>query len=134
MRAITQGLSRSATTNPSISKLHRLFSSFLDLCSPLLQRNCDISQTQSLLSSIIGDAPVDTSHTQLETQPLSDSTHGVNLGQEQQSNAIGQNVPYQAEETAYGTDLVWELFDSQPWLGWMEWDNTYNTGAPLSFN
>ncbi|KAJ5565054.1 hypothetical protein N7513_001296 [Penicillium frequentans] len=134
MRAITQGLQGSATTNPSIYKLHRLFSSFLDLCSPLLQRNYDISQTQSLLSSILGDAPADRSHTQLGNQLLSDNTHGVNPGQEQQRSSIGQTASYQAEETAWGTDLVWELFDSQPWLGWMEWDNTYNAGAPLSYD
>ncbi|KAJ5810305.1 uncharacterized protein N7503_002523, partial [Penicillium pulvis] len=134
MRAITQGLQGSATTNPSISKLHRLFSSFLDLCSPLLQRNYDISQTQSLLSSILGNSPADRCHTQLENQPLSDNTDGVNLGQAQQRSSVGQNASYQDEETAWGTDLVWELFDSQPWLGWMEWDNTYNAGASLSFD
>lgn len=125
MRVITEGLSNVATINPSVAKLHRLFSSFVNLCSTLVQNNHETSEAQSLLSSARGGVSADRAQVQLETRRFDEGNIlNADLGQTQRGDFHGQEIFYQSVEPEWCNDLMSELFDSQPWLGWIECDNT----------
>jgi hypothetical protein len=117
IKNVTDDLHQFAEANASIGKLYKLFSKFLDLCSPLIKGNPDHSQPEQPEVSEIG--PTDKlgqagPYTDIFGRPADQAT-GLQSTEPTQSDPA---TPRAVE--GWDDSLVWELFDNQPSLGWAE--------------
>lgn len=126
MREVTQGLSPFLDRNIPVSKLHRLCTKFLTLCSPMTQSHLAISRCQSLPDLDLSDDT--TRHMQCQVHSSHENKIGEsNNGQIHTNQLQGVHEHLnKSEESTSGEDAMWELFLAQPWLGWAEWDSLSN--------
>lgn len=131
MTAITEALLRFVDTHPPTAKLHKLFSAFLNLCSPLIQkegqsyfpRPLSVNSTQSVPSCIAWRPQPCQANTQSGILPMQQGLPTIsNFGQTQVDGSQCQSPDNLVVENLWNDELFWELFQSQPWLGWMESD------------
>ncbi|KAJ5820297.1 transcriptional regulator family: Fungal Specific TF [Penicillium riverlandense] len=115
IKNITDDLHQFVGANPSIDKLYRLFSKFLDLCAPLIQLKPALPRPERPSPAVSAATTLDniirTDGVQME--------RGVDF-----LGPAATTTTNQAWTTPPGWDdsLVWELFDNQPSLGWAESD------------
>lgn len=113
IKNITDDLHQFVGANPSIDKLYRLFSKFLDLCAPLIQMKPGQPRPQRPAPAVSAAVTLDNTR-----------TDGVQM--EREADFLGPAATTSTNQawTPPGWDdsLVWELFDNQPSLGWAESD------------
>jgi hypothetical protein len=114
IKNITDDLHQFVGANPSIDKLYRLFSKFLDLCAPLIQMKPAQPRPERPSPAVSAAVTLDNTR-----------TDGAQM--ERDIDLLGPAATTstnQAWTTPPGWDdsLVWELFDNQPSLGWAESD------------
>ncbi|KAJ5632866.1 transcriptional regulator family: Fungal Specific TF, partial [Penicillium lividum] len=129
IKEITGNLRQFAKANASIGKLYGLFSKFLDLCAPLIKERDIWSSSEDTESSFPGGVTGGRGPAQLSpyTEMFSRaSDHALdtlpNPGPSRAVSDVPQSVP---SVEGWGDNLMWELFDNQPSLGWAEselWD------------
>lgn len=124
MAEVTKGVSRFVEIHPAIAEIHKLFSAFLGMISPLIHNRPNLS-----LSQAIPDAETQgNEHTNIPSMvtqyppPSIDNSLGSNLAQEGGSDLQGQGIVGQDGQVAPGDEVLWDLIDYQPWLGWMRSD------------
>ncbi|RAH59525.1 hypothetical protein BO85DRAFT_510316 [Aspergillus piperis CBS 112811] len=118
MHETTRGLHRFIDTNPPISKLYHLFTTFLNLCSPLMQGDGSVN-TMAM--------PLD--ETNLTTMPSSSGAE-VSIPQVDADNYIYDSATRSGivDDGAIDPNMVsnwnnaqmWELFGVQPSLEWVD--------------
>ncbi|KAJ5918386.1 transcriptional regulator family: Fungal Specific TF [Penicillium verhagenii] len=128
IKEITGNLRQFAKANASIGKLYGLFSKFLDLCTPLIREKNAWSSSEGTVSDFPGTlsgrvpalgAPYAevfsrTTEGTLNTLPCPSPGSAVSV--------VPQSIP---SVEGWNDNLMWELFDNQPSLGWAEselWD------------
>ncbi|KAJ5772212.1 transcriptional regulator family: Fungal Specific TF [Penicillium odoratum] len=129
IKEITGNLRQFAKANASIGKLYGLFSKFLDLCTPLIKERDIWSSSEETEPSFPGGVTGGREPAQLSpyTEMFSRaSDHALNTlpnpGPSRAVSDVPQSVP---SVEGWGDNLMWELFDNQPSLGWAEselWD------------
>ncbi|KAE8156866.1 hypothetical protein BDV40DRAFT_280137 [Aspergillus tamarii] len=124
MAEVTKGVSRFVEIHPAIAEIHKLFSAFLGMISPLIHNRPNLP-----LSQTIPDAETQgNEHTNISSMvtqyppPSIDNSLGSNLAQEGGSDLPGQGIVSQDGQVAPGDEVLWDLIDYQPWLGWMRSD------------
>lgn len=115
MAAVVKGMSRFVQQHPSINELHALFSNFLRLSGPVVQ-----SQLESLVpgpnfaenrrESVLTDG---NNRLAPQTAALDDILLRSNRNLQEESSSIQPDLD---------NDLMWDLLDFQPWLGWSKSD------------
>ncbi|PWY89625.1 hypothetical protein BO94DRAFT_565393 [Aspergillus sclerotioniger CBS 115572] len=118
MRDTTKGLYRFIDSNPAIAKLYHLFTTFLALCSPLVQGESDsispiymppdlttVPEFQPNVALETGIPPVDTS--------MFDSSR---------LDVVGDSV-IDPMISAWNNAQMWDLYDIQPSLEWVDSGN-----------
>lgn len=132
MATVTKGVSRFVEMHPSVAEIHKLFSAFLRMVGPLVDNrsNHPLSQPNSDAAT---ERNEHTSITSTSTQyPPADIDNSINSNADQEGGIYlpDQGIANQDEPIAPDDELVWDLIDSQPWLGWMRSDAL--TGSPMS--
>jgi len=124
MAAVTKGILRFVEMHPSIAEIHKLFSAFLGMVGPLIH-----NRPNPPISQPIPDAATQgnehTNITSMATQypPASiGSSISSNLAQEGGIDLPDQGIVSQDGLVAPDDELLWDLIDSQPWLGWIRSD------------
>ncbi|KAJ5652347.1 transcriptional regulator family: Fungal Specific TF [Penicillium longicatenatum] len=124
IKEITGNLRQFAKANASIGKLYGLFSKFLDLCAPLIKENNAWSSSEGTVLELVG-APSSEREPQLSS-PYTEmfgraSDHTLNTlpspGPSRAVSDVPQSVP---SVEGWNDNLMWELFDNQPSLGWAD--------------
>ncbi|KAJ6032247.1 transcriptional regulator family: Fungal Specific TF [Penicillium herquei] len=128
MKKITGDLRQFAKANASIGKLYGLFTKFLDLCAPLIKTNPWSSSDSSIPdfhnNPNSGETPSQmiTSHAETACQGTNTLQPLPSPGTNSTVSGVPQSVP---SVEGWDDNLMWELFDNQPSLGWAEselWD------------
>lgn len=112
---ITDDLHQSAGANVSIGKLYKLFSKFLDLCAPLVKAQIEHSAPTLARLEPANKFGQDEAYTGVFDQAADRTTvntHGSDF-------TVRDSATPRAME-GWDDNLVWELFDNQPSLGWAE--------------
>ena len=131
MATVTKGVSRFVDMHPSVAGIHKLFSAFLRMVGPLVHNrsNPPLSQPNSDAATQRNE------HTNLTR--MATPHRPADIGNSIYSNVVqggvdlpDQGVASQDGQVAADDELVWDLIDSQPWLGWMRSDAL--TGNPAS--
>ncbi|OQE09060.1 hypothetical protein PENVUL_c007G02954 [Penicillium vulpinum] len=120
IKNITDDLHQFAEANVSIGKLYKLFSKFLDLCAPLVKGKLEISCSEQAAAG-----PADTNAAGNIEGQISSCTEIFDHADDQALGSLRDTDPAEnptAPPSMEGWDdnLVWELFDNQPSLGWAE--------------
>ncbi|CAG8097725.1 unnamed protein product [Penicillium salamii] len=124
MAEVTHGVSRFVKMHLSISDVYRLFSAFLGIVRPLIHSRPDpllFQPTPSALTQGNTSSNMTNMATQYPTARM-DHTIGSNLDQEGTTDLPDQAVGGQDGQIVPGDEDLWDLIDSQPWLGWMRSD------------
>lgn len=124
MAEVTHGVSRFVKMHPSISDVYRLFSAFLGIVRPLIHSHPDpllFQPTPSALTQGNTSSNMTNMATQYPTARM-DHTIGSNLAQQGTTDLPDQAVGGQDGQIVPGDEDLWDLIDSQPWLGWMRSD------------
>lgn len=117
MAAVTKEIIRFVEIHPAIAEIHKLFSAFLRMVGPLIH-----SQPHNPRSRPVPDvgtsgnepgAPTNMA-TQYNSGPI-----GSHISQESGIGLPDQHIVTQDGLVAPDEELLWDLIDSQPWLGWM---------------
>lgn len=128
IKEITGNLRQFAKANASIGKLYGLFSKFLDLCTPL------IKEKDLHFESTVPVAPDGSSGERKPSRlgsPYTEmfgrtSSHTLNTLPSPGPSGAVSDVPRSVPSVeGWDDNLMWELFDNQPSLGWAEselWD------------
>ncbi|KAJ5710884.1 transcriptional regulator family: Fungal Specific TF [Penicillium malachiteum] len=127
MKKITGDLRQFAKANASIGKLYGLFAKFLDLCAPLIKKNLGSSSdgaVSGFQNNLNGGetSQIITSHAETAGQSTNALQTLSSPGTNSTASAVTQSVP---SVEGWDDNLMWELFDNQPSLGWAEselWD------------
>ncbi|KAE8406843.1 hypothetical protein BDV37DRAFT_242086 [Aspergillus pseudonomiae] len=131
MATVTKGVSRFVDMHPSVAGIHKLFSAFLRMVGPLVHNrsNPPLSQPNSDAAAQRNE------HTNLTR--MATPHRPTDIDNSIYSNVVqggidlpDQGVASQDGQVAPDDELVWDLIDSQPWLGWMRSDAL--TGNPAS--
>ncbi|KAF9891413.1 hypothetical protein FE257_004269 [Aspergillus nanangensis] len=132
---ITSGISRFATQSRPVAELHKLFSAFLDLCEPLFNTGSRAPGGGAIPSQSysMDPTPVLPQSSTTDTEGLLGASLPLPrydfLGTPNLLRAGDHEV--QAEAALYDqpgglspsdNELMWDLLQSQPWLGWMRPD------------
>ncbi|GLB12258.1 hypothetical protein AtubIFM57258_009539 [Aspergillus tubingensis] len=118
MHETTRGLHRFIDTNPSISKLYHLFTTFLNLCSPLMQGDGSVNRMampveDTNLSTVPSSSEVEVSVPQIDADNyIYDSATGVDIVDD---GAMDPNMI-----SSWNNAQMWELFGAQSSLEWVE--------------
>ncbi|RAQ79165.1 hypothetical protein COH21_012528 [Aspergillus flavus] len=114
MAAVTKGISRFGEKHPSIAQVHKLFSAFLRLVGPLIHNRPRpaLSLPSLEISSMMAQHPPATMH----------NSFGSNFAQESGANLQDRSIVGQDAQVNLDNELMWDLLDSQPWLGWIRSD------------
>lgn len=107
LQDVTNGISTLITENKYVSRLHRLCSTLLSLCKPLVQRmesNGDVDVSNS------GTAAVNNPSSVFGLPP-----HGLDVTKGNES--ADEFLP-----SSWNDDMMWQLFQSQPSLDWFNAD------------
>lgn len=120
-----------------MAELHKLFSAFLELCEPLFDSGSHATGSSAITyQSYSTDPPtmllqpnpaIDTSNLVGERLPLSSYSRsdGSNLPlagvDELQDHSAFYNQPGEVPSSS-DNELMWRLLQSQPWLGWMNFE------------
>lgn len=126
IKKITDDLRQFAKANASIGKVYCLFSKFLDLCAPLITKKAGSAapdQTTILPSadSIGAEVPGWMGSSYPEVSDRADQTMGSFRSPAWSGEA--SSAPQSVE--GWNDSLMWELFDHQPSLEWVDselWD------------
>lgn len=124
MAAVTKGILRFVEIHPSIAEIHKLFSAFLRMVGPLIHNH-----PNPPLSQLIPDAATRGNEhanlTNMATQyPRASigSAISSSLAQEGVIDLPDEGILSQDGLVAPDDEVLWDLIDSQPWLGWMRSD------------
>ncbi|KAE8308441.1 hypothetical protein BDV41DRAFT_568200 [Aspergillus transmontanensis] len=114
MAAVTKGISRFGEKHPSIAQVHKLFSAFLGLVGPVIHSRPTpaLSQPTSEISSMMAQYPPAIMHNSFDS----------NFAQESGANLQDRSIVGQDAQVSLDNELMWDLLDSQPWLGWIRSD------------
>jgi hypothetical protein len=127
MAAVTKEM-RFAKIYPAIAEIHKLFSAFLGMVGPLIHSRPHTPHSVPIPhAATSGNEPaIPTSMaTQYNPGPI-----GSNIPQESGIGLPDQGIVTQDGLVAPDEELLWDLIDSQPWLGWMRSDSL--TGNPIT--
>ena len=117
MAAVTKEIMRFVNIHPAIAEIHKLFSAFLGMLGPLIH-----SQPHSARSVPVPDAATSghepENPARMTTQYTPDRI-GSHISQEGGNRLPDQAIVIQDGLVAPDEELLWDLIDSQPWLGWM---------------
>ncbi|GLA53949.1 transcriptional regulator family: Fungal Specific TF [Aspergillus niger] len=129
---VTNGIARFTSRSRSVAELHKLFSAFLGLCEPLFNERRRAPHPGAILSQSYTtdptptlpqpDVTAETGNPLAEAPPFPRYDIPVEPrlpqagGVEQDQDALYDQPD---EFGSIENDLMWELLQSQPWLGWM---------------
>lgn len=126
MAAVTKEMMRFVEIHPAIAEIQKLFSAFLGMVEPLIH-----SQPHTRRSLPIPDAATSGNEPAISTSMATQYNPGFVGSTIPQESGIGlpdQGIATQNGLIASDEELLWDLIDSQPWLGWMRSDGlTGNT-------
>lgn len=123
IKNITDNLRQFAEANASIGKLYKLFSKFLDICAPLVKGNPKPSRSEQPAVALSDANTVGNTEGQVESYTnilgrAADADQDlVSLGGTD-STGGGPTAPPSVE--GWDDNLVWDLFNNQPSLGWAD--------------
>lgn len=140
IKEITGNLRQFAKANASIDKLYGLFTKFLDLCTPLIKGKDPWSSSEDTVPGFPGGLnsgreppPFGSPYTEMFGR---NSDHTLTTlpspGPSRAVSDVPQSVP---SVEGWDDNLMWELFDNQPSLGWAEselWDAIAQSKEPFS--
>lgn len=117
MAAVTKEIMRFVEIHPAIAEIHRLFSAFLEMVEPLIHSQPHTPRYLPIPDAVTSgnEAAIPTS---MATQ-YNPSLIGSNVPQESGIGLPDQGIGTQNGLVAPDEELLWDLIDSQPWLGWM---------------
>lgn len=115
LQAVTDGISALVTENRYVNRLHRLCSTLLSLCTPLVQTlgPQDRSNTNA---AVPGFSAQDLAHP---------STHSTTSNIPDMLNLAPSAEPGNADGflgSTWNDNMMWQLFQSQPSLDWFNAD------------
>ncbi|KAI9927202.1 hypothetical protein MW887_003586 [Aspergillus wentii] len=114
MAEVTQGVSRFVEMHPSIADIHKLFSAFLGIVRPLIH------------SQPIADAATQghehSNMASMAAQASIDNSMSSNLARESGIELPEQGILSQDRQVVLDDEVLWDMMDSQPWLGWIRSD------------
>lgn len=123
IKEITGNLRQFAKANASIGKLYGLFSKFLDLCMPLIKEKDLWSSSESTVPDFPDGPRLGSPYTEMFSRT---SNHTLNTLPSPDPSRAVSDVPRSVPSVeGWDDNLMWELFDNQPSLGWAEselWD------------
>jgi len=127
MAAVTKEIMRFVEKHPAIAEIHKLFSAFLALAEPLIHNQPHGRSLPIPDAATSGSEPTISTRmtTQYHSHPVS-----LNISQENGISIPDQGIVTQDGLVDPDEDLLWDLIDSQPWLGWMGSDGL--TGNPIT--
>ncbi|GKZ39344.1 hypothetical protein AbraIFM66950_012331 [Aspergillus brasiliensis] len=132
LSTVTNGITRFSSQSRPVAELHKLFSAFLSLCKPLFKE-----KRRPPNPAATATQPYPTDPTSALLQPDATANAGNLLDEPPtlprydipvesrlpQAGGMGQDqAAFYDQPEEFGTldnDLMWELLQSQPWLGWM---------------
>ncbi|KAJ5798051.1 transcriptional regulator family: Fungal Specific TF [Penicillium pulvis] len=130
IKEITGNLRQFAKANASIGKLYGLFSKFLDLCMPLIKEKDPWCSSESTVPEFPDGSNSGRELPQLGS-PYTEmfgrtANHTLNIPPSPGPSRAVSDVPRSVPSVeGWDDNLMWELFDNQPSLGWAEselWD------------
>lgn len=126
MTAVVKGMSRFVQQHPSIKELHTLFSTFLRLLGPLVYQDLEyLVPSSNLADTTRGRAIVESQNRFLSHHSALDNIlmhSSGNLGDQSSSIQPDTGDITQERQAELDNDLMWDLLDFQPWLGWSKSD------------
>ena len=120
IKHITDDLHQFAEANASIGKLYKLFSKFLDLCTPLIKGNPGHSQPEQPIATLSEIGPTDKLGQAGSYADVFGRAADQAMVSLQSTEPTGQTSTASRGVEGWDDSLVWELFDNQPSLGWAE--------------
>lgn len=103
LQDVTDGISELVAENKFVNRLHRLCSTLIGLCKPLIQSPIPNAMTAELQIPEPGILPIDTNVGQLNFTEADDN--------------VGEFLA-----SSWNDDRMWQLFQSQPSLDWFNAD------------
>lgn len=121
MKDTTNDLRQFAEVHAPIGKLYGLFSKFMDLCAPLME-NARRPQTGHWIMASNGEADRENAPGLSYPEIYERSVDQLNLLPAPDTLKTSSTV---ASTEGWDDNLMWDLFDQQPSIGWAEtglWD------------
>ncbi|CAG7925105.1 unnamed protein product [Penicillium olsonii] len=124
MAEVTSGVSRFVEMHPSIAEIHRLFSAFLRIVKPVVHNHPNPAVPQHIPGAAVeGIGLTSMPSTTSQAPTMSSNLNGdINMTQQEGDYPPSQDFINQNAEVVPEDESLWDLIDSQPWLGWMRSD------------